>query len=387
MSETMMAVVTYGPKDYRVEEVPVPDPGPGEMLIEVGAIGICASDMKCWLGGPLFWGDSPQRGEVAQSAGRGHAPESGEVARSAGGGEGGKSGYVEPPCIAGHEYAGRIVALGEGASERHNVAVDDRVVAEQIVPCGECRFCRNDQYWMCQVHNIFGFKRHLNGGMAKYNLFPAKSLVHQVPASLSDGQAAYIEPMACAWHAVDRGEIKSGDTVVIGGVGNIGLCMLQIAKLSNPGRLIALDRKQYRLDLAKQLGADVTIDVAQEDAVQKVRDLTDGYGCDVYIEASGNAGAINPGLQMIRKLGTFVEFSVLNEPSSINWTIIGDSKELNIHGSHLGPFCYPKVIDALASGAVDVNPLLADAYPLTKFDEAMQAALSGGVLKNLIVPV
>jgi threonine dehydrogenase-like Zn-dependent dehydrogenase len=357
MSETMLAVVTHGPKDYRVETVPIPDPGPGEILIEVGAVGICASDMKCWLGGPLFWGAD------------------------------GKHGYVEAPCIAGHEYAGRIVALGEGAAERHNVAMGDRVVAEQIVPCGECRFCRNNQYWMCQVHNIFGFKRHLNGGMAKYNLFPAKSIVHKAPESLSEGQAAYIEPMACAWHAVDRGEIQPGDTVVIGGVGNIGLCMLQIAKLSNPGQLIALDTKQYRLDLAKQLGADVVIDVSHEDAVQKVRDLTEGYGCDVYIEASGNAAAINNGLQMIRKLGTFVEFSVLNEPSSINWTIIGDTKELNVHGSHLGPFCYPKVIDALAAGTIDVDPLLADSYPLTQFEEAMQAALSGGVLKNLIVPV
>jgi threonine dehydrogenase-like Zn-dependent dehydrogenase len=357
MAETMLAVVTHGPKDYRVEEVPVPVPGPGEVLIEVGAVGICASDMKCWLGGPLFWGADN------------------------------KGGYVEPPCVAGHEYAGRVVALGEGASDRHNVSIGDRVVAEQIVPCGECRFCRNNQYWMCQVHNIFGFKKHLNGGMAKYNLFPAKSLIHKVPDSLSDGQAAYIEPMACAWHAVERGEIKEGNTVVIGGVGNIGLCMLQIAKLFNPGQLVALDTKPYRLDLAKQLGADVAVDVSTVDAVQVVRDLTDGYGCDVYIEASGNAAAIGSGLQMIRKLGTFVEFSVLNEPSSINWTIIGDSKELNIHGSHLGPFCYPKVIDALESGKVDVTPLLADSYPLTQFDEAMQASLSGGVLKNLVVPV
>ncbi len=89
---------------------------------------------------------------------------------------------------------------------------------------------------------------------------------------------------------------------------------------------------------------------------------------------------------MIRKLGTFVEFSVLNEPSTINWTIIGDTKELNIHGSHLGPYCYPKVIDALTTGTVNVKPLLADAYPIAEFDRAMQASLSGGVLKNLIVP-
>jgi len=354
---TMKAVVTHGPRDYRVEDVPVPEPGSGEILIEVGAVGICASDMKCFLGGALFWGKD------------------------------GTSGYVEGPCIAGHEYSGRIVRLGDGAAEKHGVQVGDRVVAEQIVPCGECRFCRAGSYWMCQPHHIFGFKRYLNGGMAKYNLFPAKAVVHQVPESLSDGEAAYIEPLACAWHAVERGEIQAGDTVVICGVGNIGLCMLQIAKLAKPGRLIALDTKPYRLDLAREYGADEAIDVTKEDAVQIVRDLTDGYGCDVYIEASGNPAGVGQGLEMIRKLGTFVEFSVFNEPATINWTIIGDTKALNIHGSHLGARCYPKAIAALADGSVNVSRLLADAYPLTEFDQAMQASLSGDVLKNLIVPV
>ena len=205
IAETMMAVRTYGPRDYRLEEIPVPKPGPGELLIEVGACGICASDMKCWLGGELFWGAE------------------------------GKGGYVEGPCTAGHEYAGRVVALGDGAGNRHGVSLGDRVVAEQIVPCGECRYCQSGQYWMCRRHFIFGFKRQTNGGMARYNLFPAQALVHKVPDSLSEGEAAYIEPAACAWHAVDRGEIKEGDAVVIGGVGNIGLCMLQIAKMSKPG--------------------------------------------------------------------------------------------------------------------------------------------------------
>jgi threonine dehydrogenase-like Zn-dependent dehydrogenase len=357
VAETMMAVRTYGPRDYRLEEIPVPKPGPGELLIEVGACGICASDMKCWLGGELFWGAE------------------------------GKGGYVEGPCTAGHEYAGRVVALGDGAGERHGVGLGERVVAEQIVPCGECRFCQSGEYWMCRRHFIFGFKRQTNGGMARYNLFPAQALVHKVPDSLSEGEAAYIEPAACAWHAVDRGEIKEGDTVVICGVGNIGLCMLQIAKMSKPGHLIALDAKPYRLELARQLGADVAIDVTQEDAVQRVRALTDDYGCDVYIEASGNPAGIAQGLQMIRKLGTFVEFSVFNEPATINWTIIGDTKELNIHGSHLGPYCYPKTIAAIANGSLNVKPLIADAYPLTSFAEAMQASLSGGVLKNLVTPV
>jgi threonine dehydrogenase-like Zn-dependent dehydrogenase len=90
---------------------------------------------------------------------------------------------------------------------------------------------------------------------------------------------------------------------------------------------------------------------------------------------------------MIRKLGTFVEFSVFNEPVTVNWTIIGDTKELNIHGSHLGPYCYPKTIAAIADGRLDVKPLIAEAYPLTSFHEAMESSLSGGVLKNILVPV
>lgn len=357
-SATMLAVRSHGPKDYRVEELPVPEPGPGEVLVEVDACGICASDMKSWLGAEVFWGKD---------------------------GKGG--GYTEGPCIAGHEYAGRVVALGDGAGERHGIAVGDRVIAEQIVPCGECRFCQRNQYWMCTRHWIFGFKHQTDGGFARYNRYPAAALIHKVPESLSAGEAAYIEPAVCAWHAVDRGEISPGDVVVIGGAGNIGLCMLQIAKLSNPAMVIALDAKPYRLELAQQLGADIVIDVTQEDAVQRVRALSEGYGCDVYIECSGQPAGVLQGLQMTRKLGTFVEFSVFNQATTVDWTLIGDQKELTIHGSHLGPFCYPKTIAAIADGRLNVKPLLAAEYPLTSFTEAMEAALSGGVLKNLVVPV
>jgi threonine dehydrogenase-like Zn-dependent dehydrogenase len=352
----MTAVRTWGPRDYRVEAVSVPEPGPNEVQIQIGACGICASDMKCYLGGPLFWGSN------------------------------GAGGYVEPPCIAGHEFAGRVVAMGPGAAEKHGLSVGDRIVAEQIVPCNECRYCLSGHYWMCMRHIIFGFKQQLSGGMASYAILPENALLHRVPESLSEEEAAYIEPAACAWHAVDRGEIKAGDVVVICGVGNIGLCMLQIARMRNPGMVIALDAKPDRLAIASQLGADRSINVLEEDAVAIVRELTGGYGCDVFIEASGNPAAIDSGLQMIRKLGTFVEFSVFNEPATINWTIIGDTKELNIHGSHLGPHCYPQTIAALADGSLDVKPLLAKSWPIGQFEQAMNAALSGAALKQFILP-
>jgi L-iditol 2-dehydrogenase len=355
--ETMRAVVCHGPYDYRVEERAVPQPGPGELLVRVGAAGICASDIKCYTGGVLFWG--------ADGAG----------------------GYVEAPVTAGHEFAGRVAALGEGAAARHGVQVGDHVVAEQIVPCGRCRFCRNGQYWMCEPHVIFGFKRgRAEGGMADYMIYPENARVHTIDARVSARQAAYIEPLACAMHAVDRGEIRPGDTVVIAGVGNIGLCMLQAAKRFNPGLLIAIDTKDYRLDLARGLGADAAINPLEEDAVARVRALTEGYGCDVFIDAAGNAAVPQMGLEMIRRLGTMVAFSVTNERSSVDWFLVGDQKELNVHGSHLGPYCYPKAIQAIAEGTIDVERLISAEFPLAEFSAAMEAARGGDNLKTLLIP-
>jgi threonine dehydrogenase-like Zn-dependent dehydrogenase len=355
--DTMLAVVCHGPQDYRVEEIARPRPGPGEILVKVGAAGICASDMKCFAGGPLFWGRD------------------------------GVPGYVEAPVVAGHEFAGIVAELGEGAAERHGVALGDHVVAEQIIPCGRCRFCRHGQYWMCEPHVIFGFKRRRGeGGWAEYMIYPANARVHTIDRRIPAEEAAYIEPLACAMHAVDRGGIQPGDTVVVAGVGNIGLCALQAARRFNPGQLIALDTKDYRLGLARELGADVTINPLEEDAPAQVKALTEGYGCDVYIEITGNARAPQQGLEMIRRLGTLVAFSVLNEPAVIDWNLVGDQKELNIHGSHLGPYCYPKAIRAVAEGEIDVKRLISARYPLAEFPAAMEAARGGDNLKTLLIP-
>ncbi len=355
--ETMNAVVCHGPYDYRVEKRPRPEPRAGEMLVKVGAAGICASDIKCFIGGHTFWGVD------------------------------GSGGYCDAPVTAGHEFAGTVAALGEGAGERHGVALGDHVVAEQIIPCNACRFCKNGQYWMCEPHIIFGFKRdRAEGGMAEYMIYPANARVHLIDQRIDARQAAYIEPLACAMHAVDRGKIHPGDTVVMAGVGNIGLCMLQAARRFNPGQLIAVDTKNYRLDLARRFGADVVINPLEEDAVERVKGLTGGYGCDVFIEASGSALVPQMGLSMIRRLGTFVAFSVLAEQTTIDWNLVGDQKELNIHGSHLGPYCYPKAIAAIADGTIDVRSLISAEFPLVEFAAAMEAARGGANLKTLLIP-
>jgi len=348
----MQAVVCHAPRDYRVEEIPRPQAARNELVIEIGATGICASDMKCFAGAPMFWAESGWR--------------------------------CNAPVVPGHEFAGVVTEVGEGAAERHGAALGDHVIAEQIVPCGRCRFCRDGTYWMCEPHVTFGFNR--NGGMAESMLIPANARVHVIPEGVSKRHAAYIEPLACAIHAVDRGEISPGDTVVVAGTGNIGLCALQAAKRFNPGLTIAVDTKPDRLELALRLGADIAVNPLEEDAVARVRSLTEGYGCDVYVEITGSASGPQQGLEMVRRLGTLVAFSVLGETASIDWNLVGDQKELNVHGAHLGPYCYPRAIAAIADGTIEVESLISEEFPLTAFDDAMAAAAGGRNLKTLLCP-
>ncbi len=357
MSETMRAIVCYAPLDYRLEEVPIPNAGPGEVVIQVNACGVCASDIKCYTGAPLFWGDKNRKP------------------------------YVEAPVIAGHEFIGEVVQLGEGAGEEYGLKLGDTAIAEQIVPCWNCRYCRTGKYWLCQVHNIFGFQPVANGGMAEYMKFPAQSLVHRVPSDMPITDAAMIEPLSCSIHAVQRGNIEFGDVVVIAGAGTLGLGMVGAAKLKNPSILISIDLHHKRLTVAKKLGADITFNPYETDVVQEVLDLTEGYGCDVYIEATGHPKAVEQGLHMIRKAGTFVEFSVMREPVTVDWTIIGDTKELNIHGSHLGPYTYPLAIDYISNGKIDVRQIVTHQFGLEEFQTAFEMVQKGtDSIKVQLVP-
>jgi threonine dehydrogenase-like Zn-dependent dehydrogenase len=352
----MMAVVCHGPEDYRLEERPVPTPAAGEVVIRVRSVGICASDLKCYAGAALFWGDRT------------------------------REGYCQPPVIPGHEFVGEVVALGAGAAEKYGLGIGDHAVSEQIVPCWNCRFCRRGQYWMCQFTEIYGFRQKAFGAMAEYMLFPAGALNYKVPKSLPFRHAVLIEPLACSIHAVERGEIGYHDTVVIAGCGPLGLGMVAAARLKGPERIVALDLSDDRLELAKRCGADIGLNPGAVDVVAEVLAMTEGYGCDVYIEATGHPSAVEQGLHMIRKLGTFVEFSVMREPVTVDWTIIGDSKELNVHGSHLGPYCYPVAIRMLERQLLPVDDIVTHELPLASFQQGIElvAAATSSVKVTLL---
>jgi len=353
----MRAVVCHGPRDYRLQEHPVPKPGHEEVLLRVLAVGICASDLKCYLGAPLFWGDDQ------------------------------REGYCQAPIIPGHEFVGQVAALGTGAAEKYGLVLGDRVVSEQIVPCRQCRYCQRGQYWMCQVHDIYGFRQNTFGAMAEYVLLPQGALNYKVPAAIADTDAAFVEPLGCAIHAVQRGQIELEHAVVIAGAGPLGLGMVAAARRKNPRLLISLDLNETRLAIARQCGADLTLNPSAVDAVEEVRRLTDGYGCDVYIEATGHPAAVEQGLHMICKLGTFVEFSVMREPVTVDWTIIGDTKELDIRGAHLSPHCYPIAIDMLEKGLLPMQQIVTHQLPLEQFQQGIDLVASGEQsIKVVLVP-
>ncbi len=347
MPDMIEAVVCHGPEDYRLERVPMPDPGPGEALVQVEAVGICASDLKCYHGAPKFWGDGTQ------------------------------PAWAETEVIPGHEFVGVVVALDEQAKDGWSIGVGDRVVSEQIVPCWRCRYCRRGQYWMCAPHDIYGFKRRTPGGMAPYMVYQADALVHKISKDLPAAHAAFAEPLACSLHAVERADIRFGDVVVVAGCGPIGLGMIAGAVAKSPAHVVALDLSHPKLDLAKLCGADITINVAEVDPVPIVRALTDGYGADVYLEGSGHPSAVAQGLKLLRKLGTFVEYSVFGSEVTVDWTIISDDKELDVRGAHLGPYCWPAAIRMLESGALPMDRICSHQLPLSEFHDGLDLVADG----------
>lgn len=340
--KTMKALVAYGKDDYRLEENwPVPEVGPDDILIKTEACGICAGDLKCSHGAAMFWGDETQ------------------------------PSWVRPPFIPGHEFFGHIVAMGENVT---GFAIGDRITADQIVPCGECRFCKTGKYWMCQPHDIFGFQSSNNGGMAEYVLYPKNAVISRVPEEMTMEEALLIEPYGCSKHCVDRAQITNEDVVVISGCGTLGLGMITYARMKNPKLLIALDMQDSRLEKAKEFGADLVFNPGKVKVADEVRKLTEGYGCDIYIEATGHPSSVMQGMDMIRKLGRFVEFSVFGAPTTLDWSIIGDRKELDVLGSHLSPYAFPFVIENITNGKLKTNGVVTRMFTLDEWETAFDYA-------------
>lgn len=352
--ETMKALVAHGQGKYALETVPTPKVGPNDILLKIEACGICAGDVKATHPTARFWGGD------------------------------GMPGYCEPPFIPGHEFIGFVADKGEDVADE--IQIGDRISTEQIVPCMKCRYCKTGRYWLCEKHDVYGFKYYLNGGMAEYALLPKNSINYVIPKNLPIEKAALIEPFACSLHGVRQAEIQAEDVVVLAGAGTLGLGMVGAIKKRNPKALIVLDMVDARLEKAKEFGADYVLNPSKTDVISQIKEMTEGYGCDVYIEATGHPSAVGQGLEMIRKGGRFVEFSVMSGPSTVDWSIIGDAKEITIKGSQLSPYCFETTIQDIISGVIPTNGVVSNVFPLDEWEKAFAMAENKEAFKVILVP-
>lgn len=354
MNKTMKALVSYAPYDNRYEDYPIPEIKEGELLLKVRGCGICAGDVKAYHGGIRIWGTTPE------------------------------DRYIEAPCVGGHEFFGEIVEMAEDIK---GYEIGELITAEQVIPCGECKFCKEGKYWMCTRSAVFGFKKYADGGFAEYVKIDKNCIKHKVPAEFTEEQAVLIEPIACGMHAVERAGIKHSDVVVIAGVGAIGLSMVNIASLYLPKMVIGIDVKENRLSMGKEFGADVVLNPAECNVEEEIMKLTGGLGCDVYVEASGSPRSVTQGLNSLKNLGRYVQMGVFAQEVQADWNVIGDGKELTIIGSHLSALTYPSVIKGIQKGWIKTEGLISHKYKLKNWKTAFEAAEKApDAVKIMLVP-
>lgn len=344
----MRGVMKVGRGSGLVELREVPDPlaGPGEVLIQVGAAAICGSDIHIYHDRHPYW----------------------------------------PPVVLGHEFAGTVRDVGEGVTE---YAAGDRVVSETSTgSCGTCFLCRSGNRHICPDKRAAGIGR--NGAFADYIVMPA-ALLHRIPGGLPMEEAALTEPTAIAVHAViERAAVRPGETVVITGPGPIGLLCLQVAKSAGAGMTIVSGTAasaSRRLPVAQAVGADVVINIAEEDLVERVMAATGGHGADVVIETSGAPGAVELLPRLVRRLGRICVVGVAGLPTvSFPWDVAlfkGVEVQFSFSSRHTS---WVTGLRLLSTGRVRAGPLLTTGVPLERWHQAFEAQEQGRAIKALLVP-
>ena len=313
----MKGLVLVDACQFEVREVPRPRPADNDVLVEVKACGICGSDVH---------------------------------------GMDGSTGRRKPPIIMGHEASGVVAEVGDAV---RRWKPGDRVTFDSTVYCGQCHFCRRGEVNLCDRRQVLGvscdeFKR--DGAFAEFIAVP-EHIVVRLPDSVSFEQAAMVEPVSIAVHAVGRLPVQMNDTAVVVGAGMIGLLIVQALKARGCGLVLAVDTKQDRLDLAQQLGADACFSPTQCNVVDEVMKRTAGRGADLALEAVGFAATVDTAIQSVRKGGAVGLLGNLSPRVELPLQTIV-TRELTLFGSCASRGEYPACLDLIADGRIQVDPLV-----------------------------
>jgi L-iditol 2-dehydrogenase len=346
MSEptTMRAMMYLGPEQLELREIPIPKPGPDEILVRVRRATTCGTDAKTYR--------------------RGHH-------------------LIQPPTTFGHEFSGDIVAVGKEV-ERFKPGM--RVVPHNSAPCQACYYCKHGQENLCGSI-LWNF-----GAYAEYAIIPGPIVrlnTFEIPEGMSYAQASILEPLVSVTHGQRIIQIKPGEHVaIIGAGGPIGLMHVQMAVYSGAAQVIAVDLSETRLEVARQLGATSLLNPQNQDVVQVIKDLTDGRGVDVAIESAGAKEAWLTAVNSVRKGGRVLWFGGLKGGTPIeldtHWIHYG---ELSLHGTFHGtPLDVLRSFELIRSGVINTQALISEERPLEEVEESLQRMMRGEVVKVAIDP-
>lgn len=351
--EKMKAAVLLAPNVLTVREVETPKPGPADVLIQVASCAICSSDLS------LFahpWPGQPPYGEF----------------------------------IPGHEYSGVIAAKGETVDE---FQVGDRVSVEAHYGCGRCRNCRRGNYTSClnygkreKGHRANGFTT--NGGFAQYVINHVNT-VYRIPDSIGFEEASLITNLGCVLYGFETvGGYIVGDRVAVIGPGPLGLISVEVAKALCAGRVYLIGTRASRMQVGAALGADRIIDAKREDPVQAIREESGGVGADLVVESSGSAQGLQMAFAMARRMGKILLLGFPEDPVSADFASLAkDNKSIyTVRGEGWGN-C-GRAVSLLASGRVDLKPLITHSFPLAEIEEGCKTFREriGGAVKVVVKP-
>jgi L-iditol 2-dehydrogenase len=334
-------------KQLEIVDIPVPIPAPDEVLVRVKACGICGSDVH---------------------------------------GYDGSSGRRIPPIVMGHEAAGVVAGMGSKVS---GIQEGDRITFDSTIYCGRCAYCLRGEVNLCDRRQVLGVSTpeyRRPGAFAEYVLVPQR-IMHRLPGDISFAEAAMVEPLAVAVHAVSLSEINENSTVLVVGAGMIGILVMQALRAANCSRIYISDIDDTRLRLAEQLGATATINAKKADTAAEIHGLTSGTGVDVALEAVGNSVAIKTAIDSLRKGGTVTLIGNISPTVEIPLQAVV-SRQIRLQGSAASSGEYARCIDLLARGAVRVKPLITAVTPLEEGPRWFERLHSGepNLIKIILTP-
>ncbi|MBT3320634.1 MAG: galactitol-1-phosphate 5-dehydrogenase [Clostridia bacterium] len=296
----------------------------------------------------------------------------------------GSSGRRQPPLIMGHEAAGVIEEIGRQAT---GFVPGDRVTFDSSEYCGKCSFCAKGKSNLCTTGKVFGVScdtYHKDGAMAQYITVPDYS-VYKIPDEVSFVEAAMAEPLSVALHAINLTDIKLGDTAIIFGAGTIGSMLLKLMKISNCASVIMVDIDDLKLDLAKKTGADICINSAKEDVVERVMQITNFQGADVAFEAVGITQTVTAGIESLKKCGILTLLGNVSRMIDfpLQKTVV---KELSIVASCAVTTEYERSLKLIGMGKIDVKDIVSQIVPIERGQEMFDRLHDGekGLIKVVL---